>query len=164
MTVSFNPPSQLGGNPLNPVAIWVQNLIDSLKAAFNSITLVVASPITNSLSADVALNNTANYFDGPRVAQGSTGTWFVSGTVTLVDAGAANFAVKLWDGTTVIASAWNRVDAALFQCTVALSGFITSPVGNLRISVQDQTLTTGQIKFNASGNSKDSTITAFRIA
>jgi len=37
MAVSFNPPSQPGGNQLNPVAIWVQNLIDSLKASFASI-------------------------------------------------------------------------------------------------------------------------------
>src|SRR2546426_953355 len=39
------------------------------------------TPITNSLGADVALNNTANYFDGPSVAQGTSGTWFASGTV-----------------------------------------------------------------------------------
>ncbi len=40
MTVSFNPPSQPGGNQLNPVAIWVQNLIDSLKAAFSQVNLI----------------------------------------------------------------------------------------------------------------------------
>jgi hypothetical protein len=61
--------------------------------------------LTNSLGADVALNNTANYFDGPSVAQGSTGTWFGTGTMTLTDSGGAqNFYCKLWDGTTVMAS------------------------------------------------------------
>jgi hypothetical protein len=40
------------------------------------------SPVTNSLGADVLLNNTANYFTGPSVAQGTSGTWFASGNVT----------------------------------------------------------------------------------
>ena len=43
------------------------------------------SPIANSISGNVALNNTSNYFDGPSVAQGTSGTWFVSGTVTVED-------------------------------------------------------------------------------
>jgi hypothetical protein len=123
------------------------------------------SPITASLGADVALNNTANYFDGPSVAQGSAGTWFVSGTVTLNDtAGSADFDVKLWDGTTVISSAETQTGGASQKTAVSLSGFIASPAGNLRISVKDATSTSGNIKFNLSGNSKDSTITAIRIA
>lgn len=123
------------------------------------------TPITNSTSADVALNNTANYFDGPSIAQGTAGTWFVSGTVTLVDttfAGAATFC-KLWDGTTVIDSAAINPPGANFFASVTLSGVITSPASNLRISCRDASATTGKIIFNNSGNSKDSTITAFRI-
>lgn len=126
-----------------------------------------ASQITNSLSGDVSLNNTSNYFDGPSVAQGSTGTWFCSGTVTLLDPSGAqdNMAVKLWDGTTVIASTAVTVGTQANQgCAISLSGYLASPAGNLRISVRDTTTTTGLIKFNFSGNSKDSTITAYRIA
>src|SRR5512146_502647 len=41
--------------------------------------------VTNSLSGNVALNNISNFFDGPSVAQGTGGTWFASGTVTLTD-------------------------------------------------------------------------------
>lgn len=123
------------------------------------------SPITNSLSGDVALNNTANFFDGPRIAQGTTGTWFVSGTVTLSDTvGAAGCAVKLWDGTTVVASGMSVVTGAGLPITVSLSGYIASPAGDLRMSVRDFGTTTGLVKFNNSGNSKDSTITAIRIA
>jgi hypothetical protein len=122
------------------------------------------SPITNSLSGDVALNNTALYFDGPSVAQGTVGTWFVSGTVTVDDTGgAANFYAKLWDGTTVIASGAVQISAASQRRTISLSNFITSPAGNLRISCRDANGTTGVILFNQSGNSKDSTITAIRI-
>jgi hypothetical protein len=123
------------------------------------------SPITNSLSGDVALNNTANYFDGPSVAQGSSGTWFVSGTVTVQDsAGVAQFAAKLWDGTTVISSAYVYQDSTNGWRTISLSGYLAAPAGNLRISVKDLVSTSGKILFNASGNSKDSTITAIRIA
>lgn len=122
------------------------------------------SQLTNSLAADIALNNTADYFDGPIVAQGTAGTWFVSGTVTITDtAGAANIHAKLWDGTTVIASTSERIEVFGGINTVSLSGFISSPGGDLRISCNDITSTSGKILFNASGSSKDSTITAFRI-
>jgi hypothetical protein len=126
-------------------------------------SLVSASPITNSLGADVALNNTANFFDGPSIAQGTSGTWWVSGTVTVQDtAAAANIDCKLWDGTTVIATAATEVLSGNIN-SVTLSGFLANPAGNLRISVRDQTATTGKILFNFTGLSKDSTISAHRI-
>lgn len=127
-------------------------------------TSSMLSPITNALSGDVALNNVSNFFTGPSVAQGSSGTWYVSGTVTLRDtAGAAAFVVKLWDGATTIDSKYTVTTAALNHITVSLSGFITSPAGNLRISAKDISSTSGVIIFNSSGESKDSTITAVRI-
>jgi len=60
VTVSFNPPSQPGGNQLNPVAIWVQNLIDSLKAAFAQVNLIrsVIPPVVFETGA-VATGTTA---------------------------------------------------------------------------------------------------------
>ena len=124
------------------------------------------SGITASLGADVNLNNTGSYFDGPSIAQGTSGTWFVSGTVTMSEASASPvFDVKLWDGTTVIASTkFYGASSGGQNYTVSLSGYIAAPAGNLRISVKDETSTGGKIVYNASGNSKDSTITAFRIA
>lgn len=132
-----------------------------------SVTTPVAAPgpVTNSLSGNVSLNNTSNFFDGPSVAQGTTGTWFVSGTVTLNDSGgAATFYCKLWDGTTVIASCVARSIAANNRTNASLSGYITSPAGNLRISVKDISATTGLIENNTSGEGKDSAITAYRIS
>ena len=121
--------------------------------------------LSNSLAGDVALNNTANYFTGPTVAQGTAGTWFVSGTVTLTDtAGAAQFYAKLWDGTNTIAQALQRGETLGGGVCIALSGVITAPTGNLRISCRDASNTSGLIKFNFSGTSTDSTITAVRIA
>ena len=136
------------------------------KANGNAVVGQSFSPITASLSGDVSLNNTANYFDGPTIAQGSTGTWFVWGTVTVKDstAGANAIYAKLWDGTTVIASGGVEVDAGTRVATISLSGYIVSPAGNLRISCRDATTTSGTIFFNFSGNSKDSTISAIRIA
>jgi len=122
------------------------------------------SPITNSLGADVLLDNTANYFDGPSVAQGLVGTWFVSGTVNVIDtAGLAAFVAKLWDGATVIASAALTINAANIIGAISLSGYISAPAGNLRISVKDGTSTSGRMESNGSGNEKDCTITAIRI-
>lgn len=126
--------------------------------------VVSASPITNSLSSDVTLNNTANYFDGPSIAQGTVGTWFVSGAVTVYDSAAsATFKAKLWDGTTVIASA-DQTSGGATVMSISLSGYLATPAGNLRISVKDASSTNGKILFNDSGTSKDSTISAFRIA
>lgn len=122
--------------------------------------------ITASLGADVALNNTGLYFDGPSVAQGTVGTWFVSGSVTLLDVLTAPTFVncKLWDGATVISSTIVRLQVAGGGFQAAMAGVITNPAGNLRVSCQQVSATTGKIIFNSSGNSKDSTITAVRIA
>ena len=134
-------------------------------SAFYTVGRVNLSPITNSLAADVNLNNTSAYFTGPSVAQGTSGTWFASGTVTVKDtAGAAIFLVKLWDGTSVIASATVTTSAVNSRAVIALSGFITNPAGNIRISVKDVSSTSGLMEFNASAESKDCTLTAIRIA
>lgn len=136
----------------------------AIAAVAANLAALTGSPITASLGANVALNNTANFFDGPSVAQGSTGTWFASGQVNLSDAGGvATYIVKLWDGTNVIAS--TAVNAAVGAAiNVPLSGKIAAPAGNIRISVRDVSFTSGLINFNASGLSKDSTITAYRVA
>lgn len=126
---------------------------------------VSLSSFTASLGADVALNNISNYFPGPAVAQGTTGTWLVTGTITARDtAGVAGIFVKLWDGTTVIASARADTSATNFYTSISVSGIITNPAGNLRIDVRDASSASGVLIFNGSGNSKDSTITAVRIA
>ncbi len=123
---------------------------------------VSLSSMTNSLSSNVLLNNTANFFDGPTVAQGSTGTWFASGTVVVFDTSSAAFQCKLWDGTTTIASSAANA-AANMAVSISLSGVISAPAGNLRISCKDATTAGGQILFSAAGVGKDATISAFRI-
>lgn len=126
---------------------------------------ITASALTNSLSANVSLNNVANFFDGPSVAQGTFGTWFASGTVTLDDTGiAAQFDSKLWDGTTVIASTRVLSQGANQSMSVSLSGFLANPAGNLRISCKDVTATSGLILAAAGSGNTASTLSAFRIS
>lgn len=116
---------------------------------------------TAALSGDVNLNNTANYFSGPSVAQGTTGTWFVIGHVQVTSATEDNFDVKLWDGTTVIAAA----SEFTFSSNITLAGVITSPAGDLRIDAKDRSTTSGIMRANTTSNgNKDSTIMAVRIA
>lgn len=123
-----------------------------------------AQPITASLGADVALNNTGSYFDGPSVAQGTVGTWFASGQVVVYDtAGAAQIIAKLWDGTTVIDEANINIGAANLAAVIHLSGRLATPAGNLRISVRDVTSTSGVMQYNGAGNGKACTLTAMRI-
>lgn len=136
-----------------------------LTNSVNDIRLSITS-VTNTLGANVVLNNTGTYFDGPSCAQGVSGTWLATGVVTLTDSGTAptNFSIKLWDGTTVMASSAVSLSAVAGDINCAISGIITAPAGNIRISVKDSTHTTGAIAFNDSGNSKDSTLTVIRIA
>src|SRR6185369_6433434 len=124
--------------------------------------VALATATSSALAADVTMNNTTLFFDGPSVAQGTAGTWFVTGSVTYTDATAAQIYFKLWDGSTVIASADNTIIAGFIGAT-SLSGYITAPVGNLRISCRDVTNTGGKILFNQTGLSKDASIFAVRI-
>jgi len=141
--------------------------VASASAARANIGAALAPTVfTNALTADVALNNLSTFFDGPSVAQGTSGTFFVIGAVLIYDTNgaAASFDLKLWDGTTVIDSARAEVPSAQFRNKITLQGVITNPAGNLRVSVNDRSFTTGKIAFNQSGLGKDSTITAVRIA
>jgi hypothetical protein len=127
------------------------------------------SPIAAILSNDVNLNS-STYTDGPSVAQGSSGTWFASGSLTLFNAsGAQVYQVKLWDGTTVIAS--GSTESGILTTggfiTISLSGVLATPAGNLRLSALAGSTGgggTGVMHHNASGAGKDCYISAFRIA
>lgn len=120
--------------------------------------------LTNSLGADVALNNTGTYFDGPIVAQGNgAGKWDVSGAITCQDtAGTANYSVRVSDGTTVFASTVSQGLNANGLVSISISALVLNPVGNIRIQAKDSTSVSGKMLFNVSGNSKDCTIVVKR--
>lgn len=135
-----------------------------LGAAISTLQTLLAK-ITASLGADTAISNSV-YSDGPSVAQGTTGTWLASGTVTFTDTvGPTEITAKLWDGTTVIASCRQHLDLANAVSSLSLSGYLAAPAGNIRISCTSNAAgATSTFKFNSSGNSKDCTISAIRIA
>ncbi len=119
--------------------------------------------LTNALAADVTLTTTS-FFDGPVVSQGSSGTWLANGQVTVVAGSAAlTIIAKLWDGTSAIASGGVSVGANA-AAVIPLSGIITSPAGNLRISTSQPTGASFKIKANFTGiGNTDSVLTAMRI-
>ncbi len=121
---------------------------------------------TNFLSGEVSTGAINTYTDGPSIAQGTSGTWMVTGQVTVWDtAGVSEFDCKLWDGTTVISggSAIASPQAASQPAMIPLSGFLASPVGNIKITCRDVSRTTGFMKFNLTGTSKDSGLSGYRI-
>lgn len=130
-------------------------------------TLAVSlTTLTNSLASDVQLSTAAGapYVNGPSVAQGSSGTWLASGSLTLVSNAVSNGFFKLWDGTTVIDSGNVIFAGGVVRTMVSLSGVITSPASNIKISVSNPDLSTGAfMEANRSGNGKDCTITVVRI-
>jgi hypothetical protein len=131
------------------------NATNDLRASLTS--------ITNSLSGTVSISSANTYFDGPSVAQGTSGTWHATGTVTITDAGAATaIDCKLYDGTTTAAAA--RATTSASTTSISVSGVFTSPAGNIRIACRDVNNTSGIMQFNLTGTSKDSTVTAVRIA
>jgi hypothetical protein len=128
--------------------------------------LVPAPKLTTSLSSDVAISNSV-YSDGPTLTQGSSGTWLVMGGIVYTDSsGSIQLRAKLWDGTTVIDSRdiSNQPPVGTGLVAMSFSGVITSPSSNIRIScLSNSAGATTTFKFNASGNSKDCTLTAIRI-
>jgi hypothetical protein len=157
-----------GGFPTVPVAN--SNLANaSTTVAGQTCTLgsiCGLSTASNALSGDVSLNNIANYFDGPSMAQGSTGTWQVTGHITVSGNSNDIIRCKLWDGTnTAIDATQFQVTGANPEASITLSGQMSSPAGNMRVSCRNVTSTTGSaMQANASNNGNhDSTIYGFRI-
>jgi len=148
------------GNPTNSLA----NVIAMTATQVLTTLGTPIAPIANAISANIGLTSTGTYFDGPSVAQGSSGTWLALGTLTMNDtAGGARFNVKLWDGTTVIASTSVLEPNSGNIVTASLHGFITNPAGNLRLSAEDISSSSGLMLYNESGLVKDCNITAIRI-
>ncbi|MGN8547817.1 hypothetical protein ACQPTN_24840 [Bradyrhizobium sp. 13971] len=135
-------------------------------ASATSIQGVTVNPVINSLGANVSITNTTSFFDGPTSSQGAaTGTFYVSGYVSLFGSSATNpYTVRLWDGTTVAASTFASSAAANQSVVVHISALVTNPAGAIRISVKNTNNTSSIMQFNATGDSKDCTISVYRIS
>lgn len=119
---------------------------------FNVVGTAIIPSATQTflLSADVALNNTANYFDV--VNTGSIGgagqTWKITACATVADTGGvANIEVRIWDGTTVYTNTTVTVPASSGTMVVTIVAIVTqSAAATYRLSCKDQTATTGLVK------------------
>lgn len=148
-------------------AVKVDN--STITASGGVISAVASTPSlsnsSNTLGADVALNNTANYFDGPSLSLG-TGTWVVITNLLVIDTGAtARIDGKLWDGTNVFDSRSAYSSNTARGVPLPLAAIITlAGTTTIKASARDVDATTGKILFNQTGNSKDSRIIAFKVA
>jgi hypothetical protein len=64
---------------------------------------------------------------------------------------------KLWDGTTIISSAQVPIVSGDGPTTIALSGILTSPAANIKISCRDTSSTSGLMQANVDGSSNTAT-------
>lgn len=122
-----------------------------------------ASYFVSFLGSDVTMTTSNTYYDGPSVAQGTSGTWLATVNLTYQSTSAdEGFDIKLWDGTTVFASTRAFTVLANGAQSASISAICVSPAGNIKVSVapdQGGSL----LKFNASGNSKDCSIYAIKL-
>jgi len=114
---------------------------------------------SNVLPSLVSLNNISNYFDGPSMTQGTAGTWFASGSVSVssTDSGWSIFRCKLWDGHTLISQGEvSYLNGQMETATLTLSGSLVSPADNIRVSCRDISGTNGSIISSLGGVSNAS--------
>jgi hypothetical protein len=133
-------------------------------------------PITNTgattfLGADVALNNTANFFNGPNTGSiGASGqVWFITATGTYTDtAGAATVVLAIFDGSAYIASSVASVPATSFMASHTLSAVVTlSAATTFTLRARDASSTSGVLQTSGSVSAianKATSITAVRLA
>lgn len=118
---------------------------------------------SNAIASDVPLSGTLAV--GPSAAQGTTGTFYATAKITFRDTSAANtVSCRLWDSTTVMDSGAMSSAAAAFVGTISLSGYITNPVGNIRVSCK-AVAASGAISMlaNFTGDAQDSSVRVLRI-
>jgi hypothetical protein len=78
-----------------------------------------------SLGADVPLGSANTWYDGPSVSL-AAGTWLLLAHITVHDtAAAARFTARLWDGSSVAASAEATTVGASLPGTLALAAVVT---------------------------------------
>lgn len=126
---------------------------------------------TTYLGADVALNATGNYQNGPNT--GSIGaasqTWLIMGTACMLDTvGACHFNVRFTDGSSFYSDTAGSSGGANLMASVSISKIITlSAATTFTLTAKNSTATTGKLlttATNAGVNNQSTFITAVRLA
>lgn len=121
------------------------------------------------LAGDVALNNTANYFNICNTGSiGASGqTWLIMATATFQDtAGSAAFRFRIWDTSTVFAESVTTSNAAGSDITASIFAVVTpSAAATYHLSAKDPTSTSGVAKTTslAGTANKATSIVAIRL-
>ena len=120
--------------------------------------------LENAIAAPVSLNDTGAFFDGPSVSL-TPGTWLLVGSVGLIDsAGAANFLVKLWDGTNEESAGQATSAGVNNTAQITLSGIVTVTTTTAwKISARDATSTSGTMRASWTSDNTASYLRAVRI-
>jgi len=140
-------------------------LIDELRIALNT----YAGQAQTFLGSDVALNNTANYFN--IVNTGSIGAsgqvWLIIGVVTLDDINSgATMRVRLWDTSTVFAEIVTTVPALSSPVTATIVALVSpSGAATYHLSAKDASSGGGFARTTSTAGTanKATSITAIRL-
>lgn len=169
--------TKAGGAALVPGDIaanaFVEVQVTSTTPTFQLLSPVAftASGATTFLAADVALNNVANFFNGPNTGSiGANGqTWWITATAFFADtAGAAVVEAAIFNGAAYIADATSAVYLANVGVTITLDAIVTlSAPATFTLRAKDQSSTSGLLL--TTGNTtgianKATSITAVRLA
>jgi hypothetical protein len=164
LTLSI-PISLLTPGAANLIAVYGSNYIGTSAnqaGAYYTLTLtstIVGIATSGALTADVTCTNANQYYDGPTVTV-PAGTWLLSGTVTLYNAGAGayiNWTAKLWDGTNVFASAEQTQQSNSAIAAISLSWAVAPSVTTTYRIAAACTVAGGLIKAAALQNAAGST-------
>lgn len=126
----------------------------------------VLSGTSTVLGSDSSSITTGTYVDILNFAQGTTGVFLAMVNFVLVSTSGTSIPFyKLWDGTTVIASGGINMNTlgANARVNVTLSGLITNPAANIKLSVNENNAGATVVKSSSSGSGKDTVLTVVRI-
>lgn len=137
--------------------------VDYASVTGTSVVTASLTSVTNATTADIALTSgsTTTFVDGPVVTLTSTGTWFLSGTVTFNNSVTALALAKLWDGTTVLSASADRLTSVF--TSISLSGVVTTTSSAFKISASSNS-TSMVLEANPTGANLGCTLTAVKIA
>jgi hypothetical protein len=146
-----------GSAPASPAAGDQALFVDSadhvlkLKNSSGTVSAVSGGSLTSTktlLGSDVTMTSANTFYDGPSVSL-AAGTWLLNGSLQITTTSAGNeVTIKLWDGTTVAASA-----------EMGLSTTYNS-TGSYHISALVSPGTTTSYKLSAAGTGTGNTIAA----
>lgn len=159
-----------------PANAFVEVVVTSTTPTFHLMTRPVAaianSGATTFLGADVALNNTSNFFNGPNTGSiGASGqTWLIIAVAQLTDNSGAGNALEaaIFDGTGYIANSLGQSINAGSRMTVTICAVATlSGATTFTLRAKDLGSTSGVLKTSDSASgiaNRATSITAVRLS